>query len=549
MSTEQQLHQALRERTDAITDAWYRTIHASSPAPSSPAEMMQLVGNIARQITGLLLTENCDQERMDALATQLVSLRLPPGALGALQEVLVQELLGGLSDAQMAALTTHPSALIANLTASLLRGAQKVILKEQERIRHAYVDALRQVQREIRSKDATLRQQVDRLQALQQIDRGILAASSAEEIGAAALRHLRELIPCQRASVTLFDLESHQAHMIAAIPPEAFDISLGEARFSLNGMEEVVHSLQREEIHVIDDVRLLPVAAPMREMIELRPPHALAISPLRREGELLGSLNLALEHSEDLTSQHVSIAREVADSLAVAIRQAQLDAAITHHRQQLRALTARLAEIDEAKRRALARALHDQIGQKLTALGINLNVIKAGLDAEQVPQLRSRLDDSLMLLEETTDRVRKVMADLRPPMLDDYGLVPTLHWCGEQLASRTGVHVVVHGQEPHPRLPPSMEDALVRIAQEALTNVAKHATASRVNIALSRQGSGIQLTISDDGEGFDPAGLDRAGSPHWGLLTMTERAEAVGGHCHLESEPGTGTRVVVQIRQ
>jgi signal transduction histidine kinase len=467
--------------------------------------------------------------------------------LGTLQEVLVRELVEGLSGSELDSLRTQSSRLIGNLTASLLRGSRAVVLEEQEQIRQAYVETIRRAQREIRERDATLRQQVDRLRALQQVDRGILAARSPQEIGEAALRHLHQLIPCRRASVTLLDLESHRAQMVAAVPPEAFDPSQAEASFPLVGWEEVLDAMQRDEIYMIDDVLHLPLPTSMREMVQPRVPHTQAVVPLRCEGALLGSLNLALEDSEDLTSQHALIAREVADSLAVAIRHAQLNASIAHHREQLRFLTSRLAEIDEAKRRALARDLHDRIGQRLTALGINLNIVQAGLDAERDPQLCSRLDDSVRLLEETTDCVRQVMAELRPPMLDDFGLVPTLHWCGEQLASRTEIHVAVEGHEPDPRLPSAIEDALVRITQEALTNVSKHAHASQVTICLANQGTGVQLTISDNGAGFDPASISHHASPHWGLLTMSERADAVGGRCQIESQPGEGTRVVVEV--
>jgi signal transduction histidine kinase len=549
VASEQQrpLQPVLRQRAKAIADAWYRAIGASSSTSLNPTEIRQLVTDLTLQITGLLETQSWDEDAIDALAAELLSFSLPPRTLGTLQEVLVRELVDGLPESEMATLRTQSSRLIGSLTASLVRRGRALLLEELKQIRQAHVEILQRAQGEIREKDAMLRQQVDRLRALRQIDRAILAARSPREIGKAALNHVRELIPCRRASITLFDLELSRGQMIAGVPWEVFDLSQGEKGFPLTGWEEVLDALQREEVHLVDDILRLPMPTPMREMIESRPPRTHVIVPLRSEGELLGSLNLALENSEVLTDQGASVAQEVADSLAVAIRHAQLDAAITNHRQQLRALTARLAEIDEEERRTLTRALHDHIGQRLTALGINLNVIRAGLDTERAAQLCSRLDDSLRLLEETTDCVRRVMAELRPPMLDDYGLVPTLRWCGEQLASRTEVDVSVQGHEPDPRLPSTIEDALVRITQEALTNVAKHASASQVTVLLAQQGNAIWLTISDNGAGFDPASINDSDYPHWGLLTMSERAEAVGGRCHIESQPGEGTQVVVEV--
>jgi signal transduction histidine kinase len=194
----------------------------------------------------------------------------------------------------------------------------------------------------------------------------------------------------------------------------------------------------------------------------------------------------------------------------------------------------------------LARELHDQVGQNLTALGINLNIIRSQAPA-QTPAC-SRLDDSLSLVKETTARIRDVMADLRPPMLDDYGLVAALRWYGELFAQRTGLPVDVAGQEIIPRPNGRVENALFRIAQEALMNVAKHAQATAVTLALTDQIGMIRLVVSDNGIGFDPEQMgDSCGARGWGLLGMSERAEAVGGHCRIESKPGRGTHVIVDV--
>lgn len=222
--------------------------------------------------------------------------------------------------------------------------------------------------------------------------------------------------------------------------------------------------------------------------------------------------------------------------------------ALQQYAERLRALATRLAEVAEAEQQRLARELHDQVGQNLTALGINLNIVRSQIPKEEAASVRSRLDDSLSLVEQTTERVRDVMADLRPPVLDDYGLVTALHWYGEQFARRTDIAVVVDGEEFIPRLAMHVENALFRIVQEALTNVAKHAQAARVLVAIEVENGTLRLIVVDDGIGFDPTTLaepDRGRG--WGMLTMAERAEAVGGHCHIESAPGQGTQVIVEV--
>ena len=222
--------------------------------------------------------------------------------------------------------------------------------------------------------------------------------------------------------------------------------------------------------------------------------------------------------------------------------------ALQQHAERLRALAARLAEVTEAERQRLARELHDQVGQNLTALGINLNIVRSQMPEEAAAPVRSRLDDSLSLVEQTAARIRDVMADLRPPVLDDYGLVAALHWYGEQFAQRIDIAIAVEGEEPVPRLAAHVENALFRIAQEALTNVAKHAQATQVTVRVEVDSGTLRLVVADDGIGFDPVHLAEPDEGRgWGLLTMTERAEAVGGRCRIESDPGQGVQVVVEV--
>ena len=230
--------------------------------------------------------------------------------------------------------------------------------------------------------------------------------------------------------------------------------------------------------------------------------------------------------------------------------------ALQQYTERLRALAAQLAEVAEAERQRLARELHDQVGQNLTALGINLNIVRTQLPEGAAAPARSRLDDSLSLVEQTAEQIRDVMAYLRPPVLDDYGLVAALHWYGEQFAKRTNIAIAVESEEPVPRPTARVENALFRIAQEALTNAAKHAQATQVTVTMEVDGGTLRLVVADDGVGFAPSTTLRASPAHlaepdgdrgWGLLTMTERAEAVGGRCRIESSPGQGTRVIVEV--
>jgi signal transduction histidine kinase len=204
--------------------------------------------------------------------------------------------------------------------------------------------------------------------------------------------------------------------------------------------------------------------------------------------------------------------------------------------------------VQESERRTLANALHDLVGQKLTALNINLNIVKSESACAMTAQSGTRLDDSLKIVEETIESIRDVMAELRPAVLDDYGLTAALRWYAEQFSKRTGVATTVIEQAPG-RLPVAAEEALFRIVQEALTNVAKYARATRATVTLGVTAQASCLTIADDGCGFDSTAPQQpARDRGWGLMIMRERAVAVGAELKVESAPGQGTRIIVTLR-
>ena len=212
----------------------------------------------------------------------------------------------------------------------------------------------------------------------------------------------------------------------------------------------------------------------------------------------------------------------------------------------LQSLSRRLLEVQENERRHIARELHDEIGQVLTAVQMNIEALKrspAGLS------IGKRLDDSIELIDQALQSVRDLSLDLRPSLLDDLGLVNALLWYVERQSERTGLDVQFTFDPPQTRLRSGIETACFRIAQEALTNVIRHAEASHVWIELRQQQVEIELTIRDDGHGFEVrAARDRASKgASLGLLSMQERAELAGGRLVITSEMGSGTTVCARL--
>lgn len=216
---------------------------------------------------------------------------------------------------------------------------------------------------------------------------------------------------------------------------------------------------------------------------------------------------------------------------------------------QLMVVSKKLSEAENVERRKIARELHDLVGQNLTALGLNLNLMKAKLASRELTALNKRIKDSISLVEDTTVTIRDVMAKLRPPVLDDYGLLAAIKGYAESFQDRTGIAVVITGDDLPARPDIHTETSLFRIVQETLNNAAKHSGATRVTVSMKQNGRDIALVIEDNGKGFDrdemKTSKKKKGS--WGLANITERALSIGGDCVIESEPGKGTRVVVEV--
>jgi PAS domain S-box-containing protein len=227
-------------------------------------------------------------------------------------------------------------------------------------------------------------------------------------------------------------------------------------------------------------------------------------------------------------------------------RQAQLD--LEDHARRLQATSRKLMDVQEAERRSLARELHDSVGQELTALSLNLSIIRATLPTGVPEAIAARLQDSQTLLEDTTRHLRNVMVALRPPGLDELGLMAALRDHAQKVAQRSGLKLQISGADPQPRLPAATEIALFRIAQEALHNSVKHADATELGLVLQpAPGGAWYLQIWDDGRGFDASRRVGQGLDRMGTTTMRERAEAIGARLQLDARPGRGTRITVDL--
>jgi signal transduction histidine kinase len=241
-----------------------------------------------------------------------------------------------------------------------------------------------------------------------------------------------------------------------------------------------------------------------------------------------------------LRSFEVETRRRIADLQAARLEEAQ-------RREALRGeMLRRIVTAQEAERQRIARELHDETGQALTAIGLGLRGVASSVESEGDKSINN-LRQLEQLVEHSLMELQRLISDLRPSHLDDLGLGAALRWYAGEIENRLPLKVKVSVTEEKTDLSTEMKTTLFRITQEALTNVIKHSAASQVKVTLIYVAEGVRLEVVDDGIGFDQTAMQLARRPSWGLIGMQERATLLGGTFKVTSYPGSGTRVEIYI--
>lgn len=253
--------------------------------------------------------------------------------------------------------------------------------------------------------------------------------------------------------------------------------------------------------------------------------------PMRIEGDYV-----VIHDRQGRIAGHFGIQRDVTEGYEASAR-------VSASRQELRALAARLQRAREEERTAIAREIHDELGQALTGIKLDIAWMKRRLprDDDLVAQCQSMIER----IDGTLTTVRRIATELRPSVLDQLGLEAAIEWQGQEFAVRTGIPVNFDIAVGNARIPEHMASSAFRILQESLTNVARHARASRVGIRLAVTDHVLTLEITDDGVGIEPERLD--GTASLGLVGMRERALACGGELSITGRPTLGTTVQLRI--
>ena len=339
-------------------------------------------------------------------------------------------------------------------------------------------------------------------------------------------------------------------------------LDTGSERDRVSNLQREIASLRKEMYAVLSEARP-DLSAAGRVLNDRIMPRREAVIRIAEE---LQSLNREafVQHQTEIAEVHHVLQRTVWQFLGVALaaslgigvlamvyagrlerrirRQSELDA---ENRRDLQRLSASLVTAQEEERRAIARELHDEVGQVLTAIKVELAVAARTLGPDN-----QALADARAITERAMHTVRDMSQLLHPPLLDDLGLPATLEWYVKDFRKRHGLLVDLTIDQPIGGLSREATVAAYRIVQEALHNVVKHARAAHCRVSLTSAAQALRLVIEDDGVGFEVANLNHGGGPRGlGLIGIRERAAQLRGRVQIDSVPGGGTRVVIELPQ
>ena len=380
----------------------------------------------------------------------------------------------------------------------------------------------------------------DELALLRELIRAASSEPGVEPLAAAAARMITAATATDVCFVHVLDDSERALTLAGATPP--FDAEVGKIRLPLGqGVSGWVAS-HREPVVIGDDKTADPRYKPF-ESLRGRDFTSMVSVPMETDpGGLVGVLNVHTVSRRDFTARDVELLIVIGRLIAGAMHQARLHRQLVARERAHENFVEQVIEAQEIERRRLAGDIHDGISQRLVTLSYRLDAAARSVDDPSA--LAEQLDKARELADLTLQEARAAISGLRPPVLDDLGLSG-----GLASLARSIPDLDLEVDLAETRVPDHIELALYRIAQECLQNVVKHAEASRAKLRFAVEDNVARLEIVDDGKGFDtfehPLGSDEMGG--YGLLSMAERAEIVGGRLNIRSRPGSGTAVTATI--
>lgn len=383
-----------------------------------------------------------------------------------------------------------------------------------------------------------LQRKYDQLQLIANLSDAVSKANQLDDIYKLALDGLLTTIQADRASVLQFDEEGVMQFKASHGLSEHYRLNAaGHSPWKQDAINPIPI--------FVTDVSEEPSLSGLLPVIQNEGITALGFIPLVYMNHLLGKFMVYFNKAHQFTEEESQLLQTIAREVAFAIGEKRNEIALRKSEQQYRELSAHLQDIREEERSAIAREIHDELGQQLTVLKIDFSWLESRLNIADNRVLTDKFSDISNLLDRAVNTVRRMSTSLRPSMLDDLGLVATIDWYLADFGRRVNLKTEFHHEDEEYSMPDKMRTAFFRIFQESITNVIRHSDATTVLVELSRLGGHISLKITDNGKGFDMSTV--SGKRTLGLLGMRERSLLIGGECRIESIPGRGTTVSVEV--
>jgi PAS domain S-box-containing protein len=484
-----QVHQVLLSRRHAIADDWYKAISRTSFAPLKAVEVRQRLVELTEDSIALLLTEPLNRGQAEGIGASLARLHyLEPEALGKTQEVLAQQLIEGLTADQIVELQPGLTALLGGLATGFSRQACETVLAEQEWIHGALIRELQQVEEE--------------------------------------MLHLSSAVKTSVDGIVIMDVEGKVTYV-------------NEAALKMYGTDDKEDLVGRDVLDLIAPEQRERGLAGIGFVLEKGYDKSRGYDVITKGGSRI-PVEMSAAVMKDADSKPigiVNIARDITERRRV-------ENQLLAYQERLRSLASELSLAEERERRRIATELHDRIGQTLAACKIKLGTLR---ESASSTELAEPLDEIRELVEEIIRTTRSLTFEVSPPILYELGLEAAVEWLVERIQRQYGLlSHFEHDRQPKP-LDDDVSVLLFQAVRELLANVAKHAQARNVKVSLRREDSNIKITVEDDGNGFDVSDV----VSHWsksegfGLFSLHERLNHLGGHLEVHSEPGHGTCATV----
>ncbi len=399
----------------------------------------------------------------------------------------------------------------------------------------------------VHNSESDTKNRADDLVALSRVSAAISGLRDLEAILRIGLDNVLDIMDGAAGGIMLLDeqtktLSYHVYHGLSATCAEEMHLRLGE------GIAGKVAQSGRPIL--LEDIPSEPSAA-RPDLISMEGLKAFLSIPLQARGNVLGVLNVVSHMPRRFTKRDMHLLHSIGDLLGIAIEQANLYEQLRKDRERYRQLARQVLMAQEEERRRIARELHDETSQALTGLALNLQVLVETAETAgiQDPEFKARLKKGHSLAVEISTEVSRLIADLRPALLDTLGLIPAIRQYAESNLTPLGINVSFEFEGIERALPPEVETGLFRWAQGAIGNIMQHSQARNATISLKREGDELVLCISDDGKGFDVlqlTGIEQSGRGA-GLFSMKERVGLLGGTCSVESQLGQGTTATARV--